>query len=244
MNFYFDKRMLYTILIIMAAISLFTMGTNGILAILLTLPGVIIAITFHEYAHAWAADRLGDSTPRMQGRLNLNPLSHLDPIGIFMLVFVHIGWGKPVEINPNNFNHNMSIAKAESIVSAAGPIMNFILAIVFTIVICVIMKFAEYSFLASTAGTIIMTVIQYTVIVNIGLGVFNLIPLPPLDGSKIFMNMMPYNMRNWLLEHQSIFYIIFLALWITGLAGSVISPIIDLIYKGIFGGISAIFGLF
>ena len=126
--------MLYILLAILALFSIASMRVNGILSLLLTLPGVLVAITFHEFAHAFAADKLGDDTPRMQGRLNLNPLNHLDPIGFFILLFVHIGWGKPVQINPRNFDRKISMSAGEAIVSFAGPLMNFILAIVFTII--------------------------------------------------------------------------------------------------------------
>ena len=92
-NFSFDKRVLYVILAIMVVLSIAGMTRSYIFSLLLTLPGVIIAITFHEFAHAFAAYKLGDDTPKMQGRLNLNPLSHLDPIGFVLLIFAHIGWG-------------------------------------------------------------------------------------------------------------------------------------------------------
>ena len=82
-----------------------------LLGLLLTLPAVIIAITFHEYAHAFAADKLGDDTPRMQGRLNLNPMSHIDPAGFILLMFAGFGWGKPVQINPRNFDNKVTLRK-------------------------------------------------------------------------------------------------------------------------------------
>ena len=105
-NFNIDKRIIYVIIAILVVFSVVNYARNPmeLVALLLTLPGVIIAITFHEFAHAFAADKLGDDTPRYQKRLTLNPLAHIDPIGFFMLIFVHFGWGKPVEINPTNFN--------------------------------------------------------------------------------------------------------------------------------------------
>ena len=109
------------------------MGTFNIVATLLTLPGVILAMSFHEFAHAFAADRLGDPTPRNQGRLTLDPMKHIDPVGIFLLIFAHIGWGRPVQINPNNFS-KVSREKGETIVSLAGPLMNFVLAFVLIII--------------------------------------------------------------------------------------------------------------
>lgn len=240
-NFSFDNRMLYVVLGIMVLLSVMTGGIN-LLSLLLTLPGVIIAITFHEFAHAFAADRLGDDTPRMQGRLNLNPLSHLDPFGFILLVFAHFGWGKPVQINPRNFDRKVSMSAGEAIVSVAGPAMNFILAIVFAVIYFAIYKFA-YAFTITQIGGIVSTIILYTVIVNIGLGVFNLIPIPPLDGSKIFRNFMSYNVRAWFDRYERIFYIAFLVLWITGLAGYIISPIIGLIQTGLFKLMGLIFGI-
>ena len=243
-GFNFDRKFIYILLVALAVSSLMSFSRMELLSLLLTLPAVIIAITFHEYAHAFAADKLGDDTPRMQGRLNLNPMSHLDPVGFFLLMFAGFGWGKPVQINPRNFNRNVRMDKGEAIVSLAGPLMNFILAIVSAIILAAVYMFANASFLTSTVGTIIYILLQELVIINIGLGVFNLMPLPPLDGSKIFINFLPYNARRWILEHRQIVYYIFIALWITGLAGVIISPIINLLYEGLMGGVLAIFRLF
>lgn len=243
-GFNIDRKFIYILLGALVLMSLMSYSSFDLLALLLTLPAVIVAITFHEYAHAYAADKLGDDTPRMQGRLNLNPMSHLDPVGFMLLMFAGFGWGRPVQINPRNFNRNVRMDKGEAIVSIAGPLMNFILAIVSAIILGAIYMFAPASFLMSTVGNVIYILLQELVIINIGLGVFNLIPLPPLDGSKIFINFMPYNWRRWILEHSQIFYYIFLAIWITGLASIIISPIINLLYSGLMNGVLAIFRLF
>ncbi len=243
-NFAYDKRTLYILLGILVIFSLASMTRVEMISTLLTLPGVIIAISFHEFAHAYAAYKLGDDTPKMQGRLNLNPLSHIDPVGIVMLIFVHIGWGKPVEINPRNFDRKYSMDKGEAIVSVAGPLMNFVLAILFTIIYCAIFKFAPATFILSQTGDILLLVISATIAVNVGLGVFNLIPLPPLDGSKIFRNILPYNAKAWIDRNEKWFYIIFLLIWITGLAGTIISPIIDAITNGILWLVGNIFRIF
>ncbi len=241
-NFQFDKRILYIILGVMVVMNLAGMSQNYLLSLLLTLPGVIIAITFHEFAHAFAAYKLGDDTPKMQGRLSLNPLNHLDPIGSILLIFAHIGWGKPVQINPRNFDKKYSMSAGEAIVSVAGPAMNFVLAIVFTIIYFVILKFVP-AFLLTQIGTIVIAIIQSTIIVNIGLGVFNLIPLPPLDGSKIFRNFMSYNVKTWLDKYEKVFYIAFLVLWISGIASNLISPIISWIASGLINLIGLLFGM-
>lgn len=240
-GFNFDRRTLYIIIGAVLVLSLVSMGTEGIMGMLLTLPGVIIAITFHEFAHAWTAYKLGDDTPKYQGRLNLNPLSHIDPIGIIMLIVAHFGWGKPVQINPNNFRGKFSISASEAIVSVAGPVMNFIVAIVFAVIYALIIKFAGIQFVLTSMGSVIMAIVQYTIIVNVGLGVFNLIPLPPLDGSKVLMHFLPYNAKMWLEEKSQIFYIVFLVLFITGIAGKLISPIISFIYAAIMNGVYLFF---
>ena len=214
------------------------------IATLFTLPAVLIAITFHEYAHAWVADKLGDETPRMQGRLTLNPLSHMDPVGFILLLFAGFGWGKPVQINTRNFNRDVSMEKGEILVSIAGPIMSFILAIIFAILLGAVYMFAPSSFFATTIGGIVYILLQECVVINIGLGVFNLLPLPPLDGSKIFINLFPYNARRWIMEHEQIFYYAFLIIWITGIASIIISPIINFLYNGLMNGVLAIFRLF
>jgi len=214
-----------------------------LLALLLTLPGVIVAITFHEFAHAFVADKLGDDTPRRQGRLNLNPLSHIDPVGFFMLIFAHFGWGKPVEINPANFNRKRSMSAQEALVALAGPVMNLIIAIVLTIILFAITTFTP-TFILSTTGMLIGLTLQMAISVNIGLGVFNLIPLPPLDGSKILMHFLPYNAKTWFENNAQIFYIVFIVLWVTNLISYIISPVINIVSTGIYSMVSALFGIF
>ena len=241
---FFDRRALYIVLAIFVVFSLVSLLSNegALLTLLLSIPGVLIAITFHEYAHAFAADRLGDDTPRRQGRLSLNPFSHLDPIGSLMLIFAGFGWGKPVEINPRNFNRTMSMEKAQALVSFAGPLMNFILTIVFTIIYCAMYKFA-YGFIHTQIGNIIYIMVQLVAQINLGLGIFNLIPLPPLDGSKILGIFLPYNAKVWFENNMNMFYLVFLLLWITGLAGAIISPIISLVDSGITSLVAMMFGI-
>lgn len=237
---YTDKRILYIILAILVVLSIANMSAGEWLNILLTLPAVIIAITFHEFAHAFVADKLGDTTPRAQGRLTLNPLKHLDPVGFVLLMFAHVGWGKPVEINPNNFTSNKSRSACEALVALAGPVMNFIIAIISIIIYYVLYKFAPIN---ATTGILIMLA-YLTAIINIGIGVFNLIPLPPLDGEKIFRHILPYKAQEWLDRNAYILNMVFLGLWFFGLLGYVVSPIINVIYNVMFNVIGFIFKLF
>ena len=230
-----DRRKLLTILGICLVFGLLMTGEFKI--ILLTLPGVIIAMTFHEFAHSWVADKLGDTTPRAQGRLTLNPLSHIDPFGLILLLFANIGWGKPVQINPRNFNSNKSIETCEALVSLAGPLINLILAFIFMIIYYALFWFTECS-------EIILLIVFYTITVNIGLGVFNLLPIPPLDGSKIFAKFLPYNAKAWIDRNMQYIYILFLILWITNVLSWIVSPVITVIFDGMNWLVSRIFMIF
>ncbi len=243
--FRFDNRILYIFILIFIVSSVVQnlSQENFLLNLVLTLPAVLIAITFHEYAHAWAADKLGDDTPRRQGRLSLNPLAHLDPIGCVLLVFAGFGWGKPVEVNPRNYNRDISMTKADALVSFAGPAMNFILACIFTILYYAIATFAPV-FCMQTIGQVILTLITITISINIGLGVFNLIPLPPLDGSKILNHFLSFQARNWMAQHEFYFYIGFLLLWVTNLASYIVTPVVQLIFHGMNALVGGIFHLF
>ena len=249
---YIDKRLIFLIIALMlfsAGMSLFS-EQGALIAFVISIPGILIAITFHEFAHAFAADKLGDDTPRRQGRLSLNPFTHLDLFGTIMLVFAGFGWGKPVEINPRNFNRDISLNKAEAIVAAAGPVMNFIVAILFEIVLCLMIKFVPDLyvvggdiFATSEMWKVVAQIVMSVISINIGLGVFNLIPLPPLDGSKILSGFLPYNARNWLDSHSQIFELIFIALWIVGILSLIISPLISIINNGITNLFLSMFGL-
>jgi len=234
-----DRR---TILLILVGCVIFSLLASGqFAALLLTLPGVIIAMTFHEFAHAWMAAKLGDTTPRAQGRLTLNPVAHIDPVGIILLLFAHIGWGRPVEINPNNFTSNKSKGTCEMLVALAGPIMNFILAF--------LLIFVYYALLTYVSVTwewfaIVVEIVGYAIIVNIGLGVFNLIPIPPLDGSKVFRRFMPYRVNEWIDRNMQWIYIIFMILWITDILSYLVAPVINFILKWLLILAAKIFALF
>jgi len=202
--FNFDRRTLFMILGIMVLMNVL-LGGRSIESIIYALPGVIVAMTFHEFAHAFVATKLGDDTPRLQGRLNLNPMSHIDPVGIICLALLGFGWGRPVQINPRNFDGKYSLSKAEAMVAAAGPIMNFIIAFIFLII------YGVYGMTVTTITSttrVITSIIVSIISVNIGLGVFNLIPIYPLDGSKVLNNFLPYKAREWMINNQTMLTII------------------------------------
>ena len=234
-NFSFDRRVIFIIIVIMVLANLATYISNpmALFFLLATIPGVLIAITFHEFAHGFVAYKLGDNTAKNECRLTLNPFAHLDPIGTLLLLFAGFGWGKPVHVDPRNYTRKMSMEKAEALVSVAGPAMNLILAFVFTLIYYAVGKYANPEFLDSTVGTIILLLISSTISINVGLGVFNLIPLPPLDGSKIIMPFLPYKAKQWFVNNEQIFSLIFVALWITGLTTYIVSPVMNWVTDGI-----------
>lgn len=170
-----------------------------------------------------------------------------------MLLFAGFGWGKPVHVNPMQYTRKMSMEKGEAIVSVAGPVMNFILAIVLAIAMFGIAKVTNTAIVMSNLGyyistsnvtiEVIIKILLYAVTINIGLGVFNLIPLPPLDGSKVIMPFLPYNAKQWFRNNEQIFYILFVVIWITGITSIIVSPAINWISTGIMTITQMIFGL-
>lgn len=191
---------------------------------------LIVAVTIHEFAHAWVADHLGDPTPRLAGRLTLNPLAHLDPIGTLALLIAHIGWGKPVPIDPYNLKDPR---KESALISLAGPLSNFILAGLLSLLV----RFS----LVSPSLDILMAFLLPLIILNVGLGVFNLLPVPPLDGAKIVLGFLPldYALRyEEALSQYGIFLLILLLFPFFGgqsLVSAFISPIINLVLTLLLG---------
>lgn len=149
-----------------------------------TAPAVLLAISLHEFAHGYVSYRLGDMTPKMDGRLTLNPFRHLDLYGTLCLLVFHVGWAKPIRVNVRSYKDPK---KGMIMVAAAGPIMNFISAFLFL--------FLYGSFLRYGTDTLLTNYLTYfcyyAAVLNVGLGVFNLIPIPPLDGSNILVELVP-----------------------------------------------------
>lgn len=235
--FNIDRKTMLIILGVMVLANVL-LGQRSIEGIIISLPGVIVAMTFHEFAHAWAATKLGDETPRQQGRLSLNPMSHIDPVGLICLMLLGFGWGKPVQINPRNFDGKYSLSKAEAIVAAAGPIMNFILAFVFLIIYAI---FGLTVTTITTTTNVISSILISIISVNLGLGVFNLIPIYPLDGAKVLNNFLPYKAKEWLIRNQSILTIIVFAIVFYT---DIIPYITTWVLKGMIWLVDLIIGLF
>ena len=202
------------------------------LELVLYLVALICAIAFHEFAHAYVADYLGDPTPRLQGRLTLNPLAHLDPIGTIMLILVRFGWGKPVQFDPYNLRNPR---RDSAIISLAGPLSNFLFATVCSLIIRLLLVSRLTLLSSSIAGLVVyfvMALLQSLILLNVMLGVFNLVPIHPLDGFKIVEGILPAEYaRQWHeLEPYGLIFLLFLAFPILGSVAPlsrVITPLIN-----------------
>lgn len=172
---------------------------------------IFLVIPIHEFAHAWAADKMGDNTPKYQGRLTLNPLAHVDPLGAICIFFTGFGWGRPVQVNALNFRH---YRKGMSLCAAAGPISNLIVGLGGMILYK--LSYAMWLVNPSEALLWVSIIFQYFTLINVGLAVFNLIPIPPLDGSKILAYFTPPKFDRFMQENQLYISIAFMVLIITG----------------------------
>ena len=191
---------------------------------LLVIPGVIIGISFHEFAHGWAAYKMGDPTAKFQGRLTINPAAHIDPVGLVALMFCGFGWGKPVDVNPGNFKDRR---KGEIIVSLAGVVTNFLIAIITGFVIKIVLNVGGGAFAASGLGEIVVTVLILVIQINLVLMIFNLIPVPPLDGFTVvteIFNLRYTNLYNTMVRYG---YFILLALILFNVTSMIISPCVS-----------------
>lgn len=193
-----------------------------IMHIIAGLPGLLIAMVVHEYAHAQVAVWMGDFTPRLMGRLTLNPKAHVDPFGMLMLFLVHFGWAKPVQINPRNFKNPR---RDDILVSLAGPMANFVTAFLALAALLIYMRMGG----DMTAG--VSMVFQMIIEFNIGFGIFNLIPLPPLDGSHVLMQLLPRDMAYKLAELERYSFLILIVLLMTPVLSMILIPCRALIWQ-------------
>ncbi|HWQ59315.1 MAG TPA: site-2 protease family protein [Clostridia bacterium] len=193
---------------------------SWIVEALYRIPGILIGLSFHEWAHAYAAYKRGDPTARNLGRMTVNPIAHLDPIGIVMLLIVGFGWARPVPVNPRNFKNPR---KDDIIVSLAGVTTNIIIAFVFMGLL--------YALSLFTQNEVAYYLILYVVYINVGLFIFNLIPVPPLDGyhvfQALFVRYLGYRFFQFL-ERYGSYILIAIVLGASGVLGAAVEGIIGL----------------
>ena len=197
---------------------------DHIMQTLLLLPGLILGFSMHEFAHAWMSHMLGDPTPRAQGRLTLNPAAHIDPLGLLLLVICHFGWGKPVQIDPRYYKHRRS---GQLLVSLAGVTMNLILAVIsmgLARIVCMIP-------MSQALGTIILQVLTGMAQINLVLMIFNLIPLPPLDGWGVVTQIFDLERKPWYWNFYRLGPMFLMILIITRATSFIISPLVSGIYS-------------
>lgn len=191
---------------------MFDFSLTGLIA---GLPGLVIALVIHEYAHAKAADVMGDFTPRMTGRLTLNPMAHIDTIGLIMLLVVRFGWAKPVMINARNFRN---WRQGELLVALAGPVANLLVAFISLLAMAVLFKLGMFS-----EG--VRLVLSMMVLFNINFAIFNMLPLPPLDGSKVLMVLLPGRLAYKLMSLERYSFIILIFLMMTPFLTMILIPL-------------------
>lgn len=187
----------------------FATALTQILAILVI---VFLVLPFHEWAHAFTASKLGDTSIKYRGRLTLNPLAHVDPIGALALLLFGFGWAKPVPVDTRNFKRPKLYM---GIVALMGPVANIVAAIAGGLIFQAIAKFAPVFFTGEGFGSYVYLFLSFYVQINVSLAVFNLLPIPPLDGSKILFVFLPDKAVAWFYRYQQIISIILLALlWV------------------------------
>lgn len=171
------------------------MGSDTLAMRVMFLIPMILSLTVHEWAHAWSAFKLGDDTASREGRLTLNPIVHIDPIGTLLLPILGVpfGWAKPVPVNPARFHRNVNMGTGMAITAFAGPLSNLVLAVLCAVTLGVLLRVTPET-LANQHG--LWMLLLYGVQLNVGLAIFNLLPIPPLDGSRIVERFVPYRLRD------------------------------------------------
>jgi Zn-dependent protease len=182
--------------------------------ILYNIPAILVALTVHEFFHGLTAHLLGDPTPKRQGRLTLNPLAHLDPLGTLLLLVAKFGWAKPVEVNPMYFRGNRQ--RGFLLVSLAGPASNIVLAFVAGIL---------YFLVGPQSG--LSRFIGYLLIIDVYLALFNLLPIPPLDGSNILLSLLPAQYHERFYQLQGYGTIVLMLLIVTNITGRLLVPVAE-----------------
>jgi Zn-dependent protease len=198
---------------------MFNLDINRIVMIL---PGILLALTVHEFSHGYVALMMGDPTAKNNGRLTLNPVAHIDPFGFLMLIFAGFGWAKPVPVNPMYFSDRR---RGTLLVSLAGPASNIVMAIALTVLLGLIIRFA---------GNISFTIQQLflsAISINLVLAVFNLFPIPPLDGSKIVMSLFPSRFEQTFHEMERYSMILLILLLFLGVIRRVLFPIVNVLFN-------------
>ena len=229
-------------------------GAEGILDLLITLLCVLISLTIHEFAHGYMAYLRGDKTAKYTGRLSLNPIHHIDPIGALCLFLFGFGWAKPVMVNPRNFQRR-TIKLDMVLTSIAGPLANFILAFISIFVMMAVATFTDgfiveggeimyYSDVADKYSLLVIRILSTLTMMNLGLGLFNLIPIPPLDGSKILSAVLPTRIYFKMMEYERFGFIALIILINLPIFNLILNTLMNGVWSGFVGLSNLILGIF
>ena len=200
------------------------MSTEEMLKYLVRIMIIFLVNPLHECAHAWSAHKLGDDTAKQQGRLTISPLAHIDPFGALLLLFCGFGWAKPVPVNPRNFKN---ARKGMMLTAIAGPLSNLIAGLIGFVAY----RLLYNGFYSSQTLYYLETILFYFIIININLCVFNMLPVPPLDGSRVMTYILPSKAAFWFIRNERFFYGIVMILMFTRILSIPLSWISDLIFN-------------
>ncbi len=201
---------------------------EGFMSFLYFLPALLISLSIHEYAHAYVAYKLGDKSQKAMGRLTMDPIAHIDWLGFLAIALVGIGWGKPVMVDDTNFKKKN---KGNMLVALAGPVSNLILALAITIVVKLLMVFGlTTTMMTTTFGAVILDMLMLTISFNIIFAIFNMIPIPPFDGSKVLLYYLPYKFKGIIYKMEQYAMIILIVMFVTKIHMYIITPIYGLIF--------------
>ena len=193
---------------------MFGLSLNSFIQILIyTLPAIVIALSIHEFAHAFVAYKMGDITHKERGRISLNPFAHVDWTGLLCLLIFQFGWAKPVQVDTRYFKD-----EKEGLVwsSIAGPVVNLLAGFIFVFIYFLLVKLNIYTYQSSGIVNYIMELLLMCSLINIGLGIFNLIPIPPLDGSKVLISVLPDKIYHQILRYEQYISILLLFVLVLG----------------------------
>lgn len=200
---------------------------EGLISFLYTLPALLFCLSVHEFAHAYTAYKLGDRTQKAMGRLTLNPFSHIDIAGFICIALFGFGWGKPVMIDDRNFKNK---AAGNALTAFAGPFSNIIMAILFTIILKILLITGVIlPTMNSVVGSIILSMLILTIQFNVVFAIFNLIPIPPFDGSRILYFFLPAKGREYMYKIEQYSFVIVLVILVTGIGSKLVSPIVNFV---------------